>query len=220
MTEFVLAEVGAGFQVSHLGRNRTSDGIAAGRNHDARRYRAIVEKPRPTPTLLLHAMDRAKRELIPSLLAVALAGLTLHGVVAGGDRQHALSRPIQFWLPAPASDFLEQPFHAANLTISYAVGSIAIQWRSVCPAFISTACWPGVRISFLGVTAHALKGLASDAVVAAGRLVADLRGAVALASADGVSIRSGFLGLRYVIIRPTRRALGLPAWAGAARICT
>jgi hypothetical protein len=107
------------------------------------------------------------RELIPSLLAVAMMGLTLHGVVLTAI-VNLLNTTSQFWFIHMPAAYWDGP-SVANLSIGYTVGAIAA--NGIClPSFYFYGLLAGIRISFLGVTAHALKGLAAGSVALVGLL--------------------------------------------------
>jgi hypothetical protein len=145
-----------------------------------------------------------QRELVPSLLAVALFGLAMHGIVLTAI-VNALAAKSGFWLThMPASRW--DDLSAANLTLSYTIGTIAA--NGIClPSFYFYGLLAGVRISPVGVTAHALKGLAAGAVVLVGLL--PIYVAVALSA---IVFPFDLFWARYI----TLTGLVLPCFAGLA----
>jgi len=125
----------------------------------------LLKHPRQL-NLLLRDESR-QRELVPSLLAVAIFGLAAHGVVLTAI-VNALHATNGFWMAhLPASYWNKRS--VANLTLGYAIGAIAA--NGIClPSFYFYGLLAGVRISMLGVAAHALKGLAAGAVMLVGLL--------------------------------------------------
>lgn len=107
-----------------------------------------------------------QRDLIPKLLAVAVCGFTLYGITI--TVMLNLARSHGFWLPGlPAASWNDAT--GGNLTLSYCLGLIAA--NGIClPSFYFYGLLAGVRISMLGVTAHALKGMAAGAIVLVGIL--------------------------------------------------
>ena len=98
---------------------------------------------------------------------MAIVGLAVHGVTMTAILNALLSKS-GFWpIHLPAADWHD--LSVANLTLSYTVGAIAA--NGIClPSFYFYGLLAGVRISFLGATAHALKGLAAGSVALVGLL--------------------------------------------------
>jgi hypothetical protein len=108
-----------------------------------------------------------QRELVPRLMGVAMLGFVVYGLVATAlfnafwiDSGYWASQlPAAYW----------NDFSAANLVLAYTLGLIAA--NGIClPSFYFYGLLAGVRISMLGVTAHALKGMAAGAVALVGLL--------------------------------------------------
>ncbi len=115
--------------------------------------------------LLRH--EERQRELVPRLMAVALFGFFIYGVVVTG-LLNALRAQTGFWLPHVAAANWNDAT-AANLALSYALGIIAA--NGIClPSFYFYGLLAGIRTTMLGVTAHALKGMAAGAVALVGLL--------------------------------------------------
>lgn len=126
----------------------------------------LLLKDRQQLDLLLRD-EMGQRELIPKLLAVAMCGFALYGAVATWMLNLARSSS-GFWLPGMPSAYWNEP-SAANLTLAYCLGLIAA--NGIClPSFYFYGLLAGVRISLLGVAAHALKGMAAGAVALVGIL--------------------------------------------------
>jgi hypothetical protein len=107
------------------------------------------------------------RELVPSLLAVAAVGFAVHGVVTTAIL-NGLYHTSSFWFPHLPAAYWNHP-SAGNLVLSYTLGLIAA--NGIClPSFYFYGLLAGVRISILGVSAHALKGMAAGAVALIGLL--------------------------------------------------
>jgi len=108
-----------------------------------------------------------QRELVPRLLAVALAGFTVYGVVVTAIL-NALWVKNGIWLPyLPPADWND--LSAANLTLGYTLGLIAA--NGIClPSFYFYGLLAGIKTTMLGVTAHAIKGMAAGAVALVGLL--------------------------------------------------
>lgn len=118
-----------------------------------------------------------QRRMVPHFLALGLAGFAIYGialtVVLG-----AVEATWQFW-PAhvPAAHWNGRS--AANLTLAYALGAIAS--NGIClPSFYFYGLLAGVRSTLLGVTAHALKGLAATSIALIGVLPIYVAGALAV----------------------------------------
>jgi hypothetical protein len=115
---------------------------------------------------LLRDEDR-QRDLIPRLLAVSLIGFTIYGVIATA-LLNAFQTQSGMWLPyVPAATW--NSWSAANLTLSFTLGLIAA--NGIClPSFYFYGLLAGIHTTMLGVTAHALKGMAAGAVALVGLL--------------------------------------------------
>lgn len=118
-----------------------------------------------------------QRRMVPRFLALGLIGFAIYGialtVVLG-----AVEATWRFW-PAhvPAAHWNDRS--AANLTLAYALGVIAS--NGIClPSFYFYGLLAGVRSTMLGVTAHALKGLAATSVALVGVLPIYVAGALAV----------------------------------------
>jgi hypothetical protein len=133
---------------------------------------------------LLRDADR-QRELIPRLLAVSLIGFTIYGVIATA-LLNAFQAQSGMWLPyVPAATW--NSWSAANLTLSFTLGLIAA--NGIClPSFYFYGLLAGIQTTMLGVTAHALKGMAAGAVALVGLLP------VYVAAALTALVFPGFLG--------------------------
>jgi hypothetical protein len=108
-----------------------------------------------------------QRELAPRLLAVALAGFATYGVALT-----ALVNALWFkegvWLPHLPAAYATD-FSVGNLTVAYTLGLVVA--NGIClPSFYFYGLLAGIRITMLGVTAHALKGMAAGAVALVGLL--------------------------------------------------
>ena len=111
-------------------------------------------------------------DLVPILLAVAVVGFVTYGVAATAII-NGLYQASGFWLPHSPAAHWNSP-SAANLTLGYALGLIAANGICLPKASISTGSGRG-QISMVGISAHALKGMAAAAPCARGA-VADLCG--------------------------------------------
>ncbi len=135
-------------------------------------------------------------ELIPRLLAIALAGLTIYGVAATVVVN--LAGDLPRWMPSARwSDGTW-----ASLAPAYVLGLVAA--NGVClPSFYFYGLLAGVRLSMLQAAAHAIKSLAVASVVLVGILpiyVALALGAIVFgAPADGILWTVG-LGLALPFI--------------------
>ena len=130
---------------------------------------AVIEmllKDRETLNRLLRDEDR-QRDLIPRLMAVAVAGFFVYGILATGII-NAFQIRTGFWLPhLPAATWND--FSIGNLALSYTLGLIAA--NGIClPSFYFYGLLAGIQTTMLSVTAHALKGMAAGAVALVGLL--------------------------------------------------
>jgi hypothetical protein len=111
--------------------------------------------------------EACQRELVPILLAVAALGFAVYGIAATAII-NGVHQTSGFWfahLPATYWDTRS----VANLTLSYTLGLIAA--NGIClPSFYFYGLLAGVKVSMLGVSAHALKGMAAGAVALVGLL--------------------------------------------------
>jgi hypothetical protein len=108
-----------------------------------------------------------QRELVPGLLAVAVCGFAIYGLVMTGI-VNALYVKQGFWLNFMPAAYWDGA-SVANLAISYTLGLIAA--NGIClPSFYFYGLLAGVKISMLGVSAHAMKGMAAGAVALVGLL--------------------------------------------------
>lgn len=111
--------------------------------------------------------ESQQRELLPRLLAVALLGFAIYGIVATLVL-NAIWHQDQFWFPGVPAAFWNSA-SAGNLTLAYCLGLIAA--NCVClPSFYFYGLLAGVKVSFLSVTCHALKSMAASAVALVGIL--------------------------------------------------
>lgn len=108
--------------------------------------------------------ENAQRALIPKLLGIAMAGFAIYGVVATAVLN--LAHHGGFWLPyAPPSRW--NGLSVANLTLAYSLGLIAA--NGIClPSFYFYTLLAGVRITMVGIVAHAAKGMAIGALMLVG----------------------------------------------------
>lgn len=111
--------------------------------------------------------EAGQRDLLPKLLAIAMCGFVLYGLVATLMLNLARSSS-GFWLPGMPAAYWDGP-SAANLTLAYALGLIAANGLCL-PSFYFYGLLAGVRVSLPAVAAHALKGMASGAVALVGVL--------------------------------------------------
>ena len=107
--------------------------------------------------------DARQADLIPRFLAIALVGFTIYGIAATVVLNAAGTAspwvPTARWAHATA----------ANLVLAYDLGLIAA--TGVClPSFYFYGLLAGLRISMLQVATHAVKCLATTAVVLVGIL--------------------------------------------------
>jgi hypothetical protein len=108
-----------------------------------------------------------QRRLIPRLLAVALVGFAVYGLVTTLV-VNAICFEHGYWPAALPRSLWNRP-SAGNLTLAYCLGLIAA--NGVClPSFYFYGLLSGVKTTMLGVTAHALKGMAAGAVMLVGIL--------------------------------------------------
>jgi hypothetical protein len=117
----------------------------------------------------LNAMLRdesGQRALIPKFLGIAMGGFALFGIVATAVLN--LAHHGGFWLEYTPQARWDR-FSVANLTLAYSLGMIAA--NGIClPTFYFYTLLAGLRISMVGVVAHALKGMAAGAVALVGIL--------------------------------------------------
>jgi hypothetical protein len=108
-----------------------------------------------------------QRDLMPKLMAIALFGFFVYGIVATAIL-NAFRVQNGFWFPhVPAAHWNE--LSIGNLSLSYTLGLIAA--NGIClPSFYFYGLLAGIRITMLGVTAHAIKGMAAGAVALVGLL--------------------------------------------------
>jgi hypothetical protein len=163
-------------------------------------------------------------DLIPRLLAVALAGFAVFGIAATAIINLAGTQPS--WVPSTHwSDGT-----GAALTLAYTVGLIAS--TGVClPSFYFYGLLAGVKLTMLQATAHAVRCLAVTAVVLVGALpvyVALALGMVVFSAPPELIHRSivlglalpfvaGFWGVRSLFVGFTDLADTLPASRHARR---
>lgn len=108
-----------------------------------------------------------QRELVPRLMAVALAGFAIYGVVVTAIFNAVWIRN-GVWLEHLPSAYWND-LSAGNLTLGYTLGLVAA--NGIClPSFYFYGLLAGVRTTMLGVTAHAIKGMAAAAVALVGLL--------------------------------------------------
>jgi len=126
----------------------------------------LLLKDRPRLNQLLR-LEARQRELIPHLLAIALAGFFTYGVVATAIL-NAQFQQTSYWLKhLPAASW--ENASIANLTLSYTLGLIAA--NGIClPSFYFYGLLAGIRTTMLSVTAHALQGMAAGALALVGLL--------------------------------------------------
>ncbi len=111
--------------------------------------------------------ENEQRTLIPRLLAVALAGFAIYGVVATIVLNAFWSTYHVWWNWVPAARWRE--FNAGNLVLAYTIGLIAA--NGIClPSFYFYGLLAGVRTTMLSVAAQALKGMAAGAIALVGIL--------------------------------------------------
>jgi hypothetical protein len=109
--------------------------------------------------------EQRQRELIPRMLTLALAGFATYGVVATLFL-NALRHYGDFW-PAGVPAAYWNDISAGNLVLAYGLGLIGA--NGIClPSFYFYGLLAGVKPTMLGVTAHALKGMAAGAVALVG----------------------------------------------------
>lgn len=134
------------------------DGTAAGLLEmllkDERRLNSLLREP------------LRQREFIPRLLAVALGGFAIYGVAATVVL-NAIADKTHWPQFVPAARWSDGS--AANLLLAYAIGLIAA--NGIClPSFYFYGLLAGVKTTMLGVTAHAMKGMAAGALALVGIL--------------------------------------------------
>ncbi len=126
--------------------------------------------------LLLHDQQRlntllrdehCQRELLPRLLAVAITGFAVYGVVVTAILNVWRSQS-GYWLPTAPAAFWNDA-SVANLGLAYSLGLIAA--HGIClPSFYFYGLLAGIKITMLGVAAHAVKSMAAGAVALIGFL--------------------------------------------------
>jgi hypothetical protein len=148
--------------------------------------------------------DALAPELIPRLLTVALAGLTVFGVAVTVIVNLGGAGAAPSWIPS--ARWSEGTW--ASLTLAYVLGLVAS--AGVClPSFYFYGLLAGVKLSMLQAVAHTVKSLAVTALV----LVGVLPIYVALALGTIVfSVPAGWVQLTIVL------GLALPFWAGLAGV--
>ena len=111
--------------------------------------------------------ENEQRALIPRLLAVALAGFAIYGVVATIVLNAFWTTYHVWWQWVPAANWRE--LNAGNLMLAYTIGLIAA--NGIClPSFYFYSLLAGVRTTMLSVAAQALKGMAAGAIALVGIL--------------------------------------------------
>ena len=126
----------------------------------------LLLKDRARLDELLRDHDQ-QRLLIPRMLAVALAGFAIYGVVATLVLNALGSTYHLWWSWVPAARWRDPS--VGNLVLAYTIGLIAA--NGVClPSFYFYGLLAGVRTTMLSVTAHALKGMAAGAIALVGIL--------------------------------------------------
>ena len=134
------------------------DGSAAGL------LELLLKNERRLNALLREAARQ--REFIPRLLAVALGGFAVYGAAAT-IVLNAIADKSHWPQVVPAARWNEAS--APNLLAAYAIGLIAA--NGVClPSFYFYGLLAGVKTTLLGVTAHAMKGMAAGALALVGVL--------------------------------------------------
>lgn len=161
----------------------------------------LLKDPDTLDTLLRD--ETHQRALIPSLLGIALGGLAAYGVIA--TVMLNLARGAGFWLPFTPPAFWTEA-SALNLTLAYCLGMIAANGLCL-PSFYFYTLLAGVRVSMVGVVAHALKGMAIGSIV----LVAILPIYVAFALSAVIYATDAMVLAGFVLT-----ALALPFLAGIA----
>ncbi|HEY5313725.1 MAG TPA: hypothetical protein VIK18_14455, partial [Pirellulales bacterium] len=133
-------------------------------------------------------------EWAPRLLAIALGGFVTYGLAATLVLG-AIERTHGFWLAGvPAAHWYDRS--AANLVLAYALGMIGA--NGVClPSFYFYGLLAGLKITFVDVALHALKGMAAGALALVGALPVYLAAALS------------------AIVFPASKAL-LTCWIGLA----
>ena len=147
-------------------RSATASEPATATNHAEPAARSTSEllelllKDQTTLDALLRD-ETAQRQMIPKLLGIAVSGFALYGLTATLMLNLA-HNASGFWLLGVPPAFWNGP-SAANLTLAYCLGLIAA--NGIClPSFYFYGLLAGVRVSMVGVTAHALKGMAAGAI--------------------------------------------------------
>lgn len=140
--------------------------------------RAASDKEPPRGVVELLLKDRARldqmlrneneqRRLIPRLLAVALSGFAIYGIVATIVLNALWTTYHVWWHWVPAARWGN--WSIGNLLLAYTIGLIAA--NGVClPSFYFYSLLAGVRATMLSVAAQALKGMAAGAVALVGIL--------------------------------------------------
>lgn len=108
-----------------------------------------------------------QRELAPRFLTIATAGFAVYGVIATA-LFNLLRDRTGYWFPhLPAADW--HNLTGFNLTLGYTLGLLVA--HGIClPSFYFYGLLAGIKISMLGVTAHALKSMAAGAIALVGLL--------------------------------------------------
>jgi hypothetical protein len=112
--------------------------------------------------------DRTRvAELAPRLLAIALGGFAAYGLVATLTC-NVIQHVHGFWLAGvPAAHWYN--LSAANLPLAYALGLVGA--NGIClPSFYFYGLLAGLKITFVDVAMHALKGMAAGALALVGVL--------------------------------------------------
>jgi hypothetical protein len=111
--------------------------------------------------------EREQRKLIPQLLAVAVIGFAIYGVVATIVLNGLGATYGIWWNWVPAAHSADRS--VGNLLLAYTIGLIAA--NGVClPSFYFYSLLAGVRTSMLSVAAQAAKGMAAGAIALVGIL--------------------------------------------------
>ena len=150
------------------------------------------------PALDRQLRDEAQqRAMIPQLLAIAMSGFTLYGVVVTAIL-NGIHAKTGFWLPGVPAAYADGA-GVGNLTIAYCAGLIAA--NGIClPSFYFYSLLAGVRTTMVGVVAHALKGMAAGAIALVGILPIYVAGALSAVVFQASAWHLGFWSLAALLL--------------------
>jgi hypothetical protein len=148
------------------GRTGSFDSEPATKSFGIGQIVEMLLKDRSALDLLLRT-EAGQNALIPRLLAIAMASFGLYGVTLTAVL-NGLRAVHGFWQPGVPAAYLNST-SCGSLALAYCLGMIAA--NGIClPSFYFYALLSGIRVTMVGVVAHALKGMAAGALALVGIL--------------------------------------------------